>query len=76
MNLKEYVDYPEEKNTFETLNDQEILNITINQELENNESEEEENESIEMRQITHQETLNAVELIEQYLIQQDLSYTD
>ncbi|CAG8599877.1 8034_t:CDS:2 [Acaulospora morrowiae] len=53
MNLEEYVDYPEEKNTFETLNNQEILNITVNQELENNESEEEENENIEMRQITY-----------------------
>ncbi|CAG8850244.1 4216_t:CDS:1, partial [Gigaspora margarita] len=41
----------------------------------NNSDYEEDDDSIEMRQVTHWEALNAIELLEQYLLQQDFGET-
>ena len=68
----EYVDYLEEKNTEEELNDQEILDLFTHQKLEV-ESEKEEDDSMKIPKITHKEALNAIELLGQYLVQQDLT---
>lgn len=79
MDLEEYINHPEEKESNEVLNDEEILALITNLEPEKtkgdeeeNESDEEEDDSTEMRQITHHEALSAVEVLEQYLMQQDV----
>ncbi|CAG8847494.1 42370_t:CDS:1, partial [Gigaspora margarita] len=77
MDLDEFINHPEEKETNEVLNDKEILAIVTNiepkkTEGEENGSDEEEDDSTEMCQITHHEALSAVEVLEQYLIQQDV----
>ncbi|CAG8852461.1 16900_t:CDS:2, partial [Gigaspora margarita] len=66
-----------EKETNKVLNDEEILAIVTNiepekTEGEENESDEEEDDCTKMRQITHHEALSAVEVLEQYLMQQDV----
>ncbi|CAG8507673.1 10705_t:CDS:2 [Scutellospora calospora] len=71
MNLEEYIDYPEEKKIHEALSDYEIVNLAINPEPEENISDEDD-DSTEMCQVTHNKVLNATYLLEQYLLQQDL----
>ncbi|CAG8814880.1 12494_t:CDS:2 [Gigaspora margarita] len=76
MSLEVYINYPEEENTNEILNDQEILNLVTNIELEkdlNNGNSEDEDDSKKIPLITYHEALNAVEVLEQYFMQQDLS---
>ncbi|CAG8670552.1 2938_t:CDS:1 [Ambispora gerdemannii] len=74
MNIEEYINYPEERSTEEVLTDQEILDLVTYQEAEKAESEEEEiDDSIEMRKITRTEVLDALELMDQYFVQQDFS---
>jgi DDE superfamily endonuclease len=75
MDIEKYINYPEEENTEEVLNDQEILNLVTYLEPEKTENEEEEDDSTELQKITHKEALNAIELTEQYFVQQDLSDT-
>ncbi|CAG8564353.1 28772_t:CDS:2, partial [Gigaspora margarita] len=58
-----------EKETNEVLNDKKILAIVTNIESEKTEKED---DSTEMHQITHHEVLSAVEVLEQYLMQQDI----
>ncbi|CAG8821631.1 38595_t:CDS:2, partial [Gigaspora margarita] len=79
MDLEEYINYPDEKETNEVLNDEEILSLVTNLEPEKIEGDEEEDKSneeddnsTEMHQITHHEALSAVEVLEQYLMQQDV----
>ncbi|CAG8788776.1 8205_t:CDS:2 [Gigaspora margarita] len=77
MDLEEFINHPEEKETNEVLNDEEILAIVTNIESEKTEDEEngsdkEEDDSTEMRQITYHEALSAIEVLEQYLMQQDV----
>ena len=71
INFEEYFDYPEEKNTHEVLSDKEILDLATNLEPENESAEDD--DSTEMRQISHQEALNAVEILDQYIVQNDFS---
>ncbi|CAG8844167.1 21494_t:CDS:1, partial [Gigaspora margarita] len=76
MSLEVYINYPEEKNTNEILNDQEILTLATNVELEkdlNNDNSEDEDNSKEILLITYYKALNAVEVLEQYFIQQNLN---
>ncbi|CAG8813508.1 5999_t:CDS:1 [Cetraspora pellucida] len=81
MNLKEYVNYLEEKETNEILNNEEILDLFTNLKLkktkdaeeEENESNKKKNNSTEIHQITHHEALSAVEVLEYYFIQQDVN---
>ncbi|CAG8489193.1 2143_t:CDS:2 [Dentiscutata erythropus] len=78
MDLEVYINYPEEKDTSEVLNDQEIVTLVTNVEAtedlgEGDNSEEDEDDSKEISMITHHEALNAIEVLEQYLMQQDLS---
>ncbi|CAG8836669.1 5096_t:CDS:1, partial [Cetraspora pellucida] len=72
MNLEEYINYLEEKNISGILSDQEILNQTTRPEPELVESDGED-DSIELPQVTHKEALDAIHLVELYLMQQDLS---
>ncbi|CAG8489974.1 15201_t:CDS:1 [Cetraspora pellucida] len=74
MNLEEYIDYPEEKKTYEVLSDHEIGNLAINSEPKEDISDKDD-DSTEMHQVTHNEALNATYLLEQYLLQQDLCNT-
>ncbi|CAG8772519.1 23865_t:CDS:2, partial [Dentiscutata erythropus] len=67
----EYINYPEEKDIYEVLSDKEILDLATNLEPENKSAKD--NNSTEMRQISHQEALNAVEILEQYIVQNDFS---
>ncbi|CAG8731532.1 22071_t:CDS:1 [Cetraspora pellucida] len=69
MDLEEYIDYPGEKDTHEVLSDKEILDLAINLEPENESAEDD--DSTKMRQISHQEALNAVEILDQYIVQND-----
>ncbi|CAG8654435.1 7075_t:CDS:1, partial [Racocetra fulgida] len=78
MDLEAYINYLEEEDTNKALNDQEILTLVTNIEPEkdlneDDNSEEDKDDSKEIPLITHHEVLNAVEVLEQYLIQQDLS---
>ncbi|CAG8602714.1 15384_t:CDS:1, partial [Racocetra fulgida] len=78
IDLEAYINYPEEEDTNEALNDQEILTLVTNIEPEkdlneDDNSEEDEDDSKEISLITHHEALNAIEVLKQYLIQQDLS---
>ncbi|CAG8735193.1 11836_t:CDS:1, partial [Acaulospora morrowiae] len=68
MNIEEYIDYLEEKNTEEKLN-----NLFTYQKSEDKNKEMEEDDSNEIQKITHKDALNAVELLGQYLVQQDLN---
>ncbi|CAG8490440.1 5783_t:CDS:1 [Cetraspora pellucida] len=80
MNLEEYVNYSEEKETNEILNNEKILALFTNlkskktkdAEEEENESDEEEDDSTEIHQITYREALSAVEVLEYYFMQQDV----
>ncbi|CAG8761061.1 29326_t:CDS:2 [Gigaspora margarita] len=68
MDLDNYINYPRENDTNEVLDDQEIVDLVTSIESEiNNSDYEEDDDSIEIHQITHQEALNAIELLEQYL---------
>ncbi|CAG8838039.1 44028_t:CDS:2, partial [Gigaspora margarita] len=71
MDLEEYIDYPGEKNTHEVLSDKEILDLTTN--LESKNENVEDDNSTEMHQTSHQEALNAVNILEQYIMQNDFS---
>ncbi|CAG8851383.1 31713_t:CDS:1, partial [Gigaspora margarita] len=71
MDLEEYIDYPEEKDTHEVLSDKEILDLTTNLESENENVEDD--DSTEMHQISHQKALNAIEILEQYIMQNNFS---
>ncbi|CAG8855043.1 5336_t:CDS:1, partial [Gigaspora margarita] len=76
MSLEVYINYPEEENTNKILNNQEILTLVTNLELKkdlNNDNSEDEDDSKEISLITHHEALNAIEVLEQYFMQQDLS---
>ncbi|CAG8803804.1 23989_t:CDS:2, partial [Gigaspora margarita] len=64
MDLEEYIDYPREKDTYEVLSNKKILDLATNLEFDNKNVKD--NNSTEMRQISHQEALNAVEILEQY----------
>ncbi|CAG8611277.1 5300_t:CDS:2, partial [Dentiscutata erythropus] len=59
------------KTLYQLPSDEEILDLATNLEPEN-ESAEDDN-STEMHQISHQEVLNAVEILEQYIVQNDFS---
>ncbi|CAG8549405.1 26560_t:CDS:2 [Gigaspora margarita] len=71
MDLEKYINYPGEKDTNEVMSDKEILDLTTNLESENESVEDD--DSTEMRQISHQEALNAVEILEHYIVQNDFS---
>ncbi|CAG8640144.1 7750_t:CDS:1, partial [Gigaspora margarita] len=73
MDLEEYIDYPGEKDTYGILSNKEILDLTTNLESENENVEDD--DITEMHQISHQEALNAVEIFEQYILQNDFSET-
>ncbi|CAG8830635.1 14269_t:CDS:2, partial [Gigaspora margarita] len=76
MSFEVYINYPEEENTNEILNDQEILTLVTNIKLKknlNDDNSEDEDDSKEIPLITHHEALNAIEILEQYFIQQDLN---
>ncbi|CAG8811679.1 27558_t:CDS:2, partial [Gigaspora margarita] len=73
IDLEEYIDYLEEKIVTEIMSDQEILNQATYQEPQQVESDEED-DSVEMPQITYKEALDAVHWMELYLMQQDLNY--
>ncbi|CAG8722493.1 8901_t:CDS:1, partial [Racocetra fulgida] len=77
--LEVYINYPEEEDTNEVLNDQEILTLVTNiepsKDLNDDNSEENEDNSQEIPLITHNEALNAIEVLKQYLMQQDLNNT-
>ncbi|CAG8529328.1 17032_t:CDS:1, partial [Racocetra fulgida] len=79
MDLKVYINYLEEEDTNEVLNDQEILTLVTNiepsKDLNNDNSKEDEDNSQKIPLITHNEVLNAIEVLEQYLMQQDLNDT-
>jgi hypothetical protein len=79
MDIDEFINYSEEKNTNDPLTDQEIMDLIICEdnggEEEEKGEEEDEDDSIEWRKITHKEVQNALELIMQYLVQQDLDNT-
>ncbi|CAG8811675.1 654_t:CDS:1, partial [Racocetra fulgida] len=66
MDLEAYINYLEEEDTNEALNNQEILTLVTNIEPEkdlneDNNSEENEDDSKEIPLITHHEALNAIE---------------
>ncbi|CAG8808151.1 14182_t:CDS:2, partial [Cetraspora pellucida] len=71
MDLEEYIDHPEEKEIYGVLSDQEIVNLVTNPEPEKDKSDEDD-DSTEMCQVTHNEALNTIDSLEQYLLQQDL----
>ncbi|CAG8831834.1 15191_t:CDS:2 [Gigaspora margarita] len=71
MDLEKYIDYSGEKDIHEVLSDKEILGLTTNLESENENVEND--DSTEMHQISHQEALNVVKILEQYIIQNDFS---
>ncbi|CAG8532155.1 12308_t:CDS:1 [Cetraspora pellucida] len=71
MDLEEYIDYLGEKDTHEVLSDKEILDLATNLEPENESAEDD--DSTELHQISHQEALNAVEILDQYIVQNDFS---
>ncbi|CAG8801642.1 19939_t:CDS:1, partial [Dentiscutata erythropus] len=79
MDLEVYINYSEEEDTNEILNEQEILTLVTNIEPKNdsndNNSEDEDN-SREIPLITYYEALNAIKVLEHYLMQQDLSDKD
>ncbi|CAG8833006.1 8274_t:CDS:1, partial [Racocetra persica] len=75
MDLEKFINYPEEKETHEMLGDQEIVNLATNLEPEENQSDNDDN-STEIRQVIHNEALNTIDLLDQYLLQQDLCDTD
>ncbi|CAG8563637.1 14900_t:CDS:2, partial [Cetraspora pellucida] len=76
IDLNNYINYLEENNTNEILNDQEIVNLVTNVKPEINKSNDEQNDdSVEICQITHNEALNAIGLLEKYLFQQDFGDT-
>ncbi|CAG8780145.1 41012_t:CDS:2, partial [Gigaspora margarita] len=60
--LIEYIDYPEEKDTNEVISDKEILDLTTNFEFEN-------------KSVKDDDTLNAVEILKHYIVQNDFSKT-
>ncbi|CAG8849984.1 16347_t:CDS:2, partial [Gigaspora margarita] len=71
MNLEEYINYPGKKDTHEVLSDKETLDLTTNLKSENENVEDD--DSTEIRQISHQEALNVVDILEQYIMQNDFS---
>ncbi|CAG8550150.1 24727_t:CDS:2 [Gigaspora margarita] len=67
IDLDNYINYLGENDTNEVLDDQEIVDLVTSVESEINNSDYEENDdSIKIRKITHQEALNTIELLEQY----------
>ncbi|CAG8714805.1 18308_t:CDS:1, partial [Racocetra fulgida] len=74
MNLEEYINYSEENNITRILSDQELLDQVTCPEPESETAKcDKEDDSIEIPQVIHKEALDAIHLIELYLIQQDLS---
>ncbi|CAG8830977.1 26717_t:CDS:2 [Gigaspora margarita] len=79
FNFRNAIDF-EKKDTSKVLNSQEIVTLVTNVESTENlgkddNSEKDEDDSKEIPMITHHEVLNTVEVLEQYLMQQDLSET-
>ncbi|CAG8753897.1 2631_t:CDS:1, partial [Cetraspora pellucida] len=72
MDLEEYINYPEEKYITGVLSDQKIINQITYLEPETAEDDEED-DSTELPQVNHKEALDAIRLLELYLMQQDLS---
>ncbi|CAG8581312.1 15157_t:CDS:2, partial [Cetraspora pellucida] len=72
MDLKEYINYPEEKYITGVLSDQEIINQITYLEPETAEDDEED-DSTELPQVNHKEALDTIRLLELYLMQQNLS---
>ncbi|CAG8828526.1 6342_t:CDS:1, partial [Cetraspora pellucida] len=72
IDLKEYINYLKEKYITGMLSDQEIINQIIYLEPETAEDNEED-DSTELPQVNHKEALDAICLLELYLMQQDLS---
>ncbi|CAG8565130.1 2821_t:CDS:2 [Racocetra fulgida] len=68
MNVLEYINYTDEEDIEKVLDDQEISEVT-----ENEGSDDDKDNSTEMRIITHQKALNALDLLDQYFLQQDLN---
>ncbi|CAG8577676.1 9985_t:CDS:1 [Cetraspora pellucida] len=80
MDLELYLNYLKEEDTNEVLNDQKILTLVTNIEskkvlTKNNNSEKNKDDSKEISLITYYKVLNAITVLEQYLMQQDLSDT-
>ncbi|CAG8607398.1 2148_t:CDS:1, partial [Racocetra fulgida] len=75
IDLNNYINYLEKNDTNEVLNDQKIIDLVTNiEEPEVNQSDgKEDDNSIEICQITYNEALNTIELLEQYLFQQNFS---
>ncbi|CAG8679911.1 35587_t:CDS:1 [Gigaspora margarita] len=71
MDLEEYINYPEKKDTHEVLSDKEILDLATNHKFENKNVKD--NDSTEMYQISYQEALNAIEILGQYIMQNDFN---
>ncbi|CAG8825228.1 35484_t:CDS:2, partial [Gigaspora margarita] len=73
INLEVYFNYLKKKDTSEVLN---VTNIESTEDLsKDNNSEEDKNNSKKISMITYHKVLNAIEILEQYLIQQNLSKT-
>ncbi|CAG8772668.1 22703_t:CDS:2, partial [Dentiscutata erythropus] len=69
MDIDSYIDYSEENMSEEILNDQEIVDFTRHSDDYINT--EEPDDSIEIRQFTHYEALDALDTVNQYLLQQN-----
>ncbi|CAG8845792.1 7070_t:CDS:1, partial [Racocetra persica] len=69
MDIDSYIDYSEENMSEEILNDQEIVDLTRHSDDYINT--EEPDDSIEIRQFTHHEALDALDTVNQYLLQQN-----
>ncbi|CAG8811077.1 28941_t:CDS:2 [Gigaspora margarita] len=70
-NIDETGLFYQRNDTNEVLDDQEIVDLVTSVESEKKSNYEKNDNSIEIRQIIHQGVLNAIELLEQYLFQQD-----
>ena len=73
MDVNEYINYSEENETEEILTDKEIVDLVTCSEDVMIESEDEEDNSVGLRVVTYKETLNAIELVELYLAQRNVS---
>ncbi|CAG8580635.1 4777_t:CDS:2 [Cetraspora pellucida] len=73
LDIENIFNYPGEKDIYKVLSNKEILDLTTNLEPKNESTEDD--DSTEMHQISHQEALNAVEILEQYIVQNDFSET-
>ncbi|CAG8595337.1 7626_t:CDS:2 [Dentiscutata erythropus] len=75
IDLENYINYPEEEDTNEILDNQEILTLVTNIEPEdlNDDNSEDKDDSREIPLIVYHEALNAIKVLNQHLIQQNLS---